>query len=128
MTETAETKSARRPAIQAFDTLAIARPLTDEDKLAPQARGLVDAIAAYDEGVTRSTLLSVLPTHLKTKQTAARIFGWYIHGLIDAGIVVVTKTHDSLKPAPEPKAKAEGEEKPKAKKSKKAAEEQAAAA
>lgn len=90
------------------------RELTPEDKLAPQAKAIVDMLVetwGVDVEVERTALIEKLtPEILHTRQEPARILSFYQPRLKELGLVEVIK-HESPKedkPAKEPKAKAEG--------------------
>jgi hypothetical protein len=116
-------KTEKRRPIRKPDTLLAKRPLNENDKGAPQARVIFDAIAAAGaEGITKEALITLLGDgRLKTRQTPDRIFVWYIDELITNGLVEVIYAERAT-PAP---AANDGEKPKRTRKPKSAAETEA---
>ncbi|MCA3700596.1 MAG: hypothetical protein IOB84_12540 [Brevundimonas sp.] len=104
-------KTEKRRPIRKPDTLLAKRPLNENDKGAPQARVIFDAIAAAGaEGIIQEALITLLGDgRLKTRQTPDRIFVWYIDELITNGLVEVIYAERAAPAAND----GEGGEKPK---------------
>jgi len=98
----------------------VTRENKKDEKFAPQAQAILDAIKGFGEPVERGALLANLEKSgvLKTKQTPARVFSFFRPRLVEAGILKelkeVTAEEKPVKAAKEPK-----EPKPTAAKSKK---------
>lgn len=85
----------------------VTRENKKDEKFAPQAQAILDAIKTYNEPVERSVLLAGLEKSgvLKTKQTPARVFSFFRPKLVESGILKELKeTVAAEKPAKEPKA------------------------
>lgn len=85
-TKTAAAKVAK------IDKLFFLNAVKEGDKLAPQARVIVNVLAENDTsgtGVTRDDLVTALVGKLNTRQPEARILTYYQKTLVEAGYIKV---------------------------------------
>ena len=89
-------------------TYKMARELTAEDKLQPQAKQMVDIIvAAGKDGIEKTALVAELTKVVKTRQPVERIVAFYQQklGPKGSGVLLIEKTAEAA-PAPATKADA----------------------
>ena len=70
------------------------RELTEEDKVAPQMRGIVESvIEAHGVGVAVTTeqVTAAMEGNITTRQPLDRIFAYYIPKLEEAGLITVER-------------------------------------
>ena len=85
----------------------VTRENKKDEKFAPQAQAILDAIKGFGEPVERGALFSSLEKSgvLKTKQTPARVFSFFRPKLVEAGILKeIREVTQEEKPAKAPKA------------------------
>ena len=76
---------------RAIKKYSVVRALDDNDKIAPQAKLIVDALAKSKVPLTVKELTELaLAAGLKTRQEPSRIFVFYRNSLVNAGIVKET--------------------------------------
>lgn len=85
----------------------VTRENKKDEKFAPQAQAILDAVKGFGEPVERAALLASLEKSgvLKTKQTPARVFSFFRPKLVEAGILKeIKETVETEKPAKAAKA------------------------
>lgn len=76
-------------------TATFARVIADEEKMAPQMRGIVNCvIAAHGAGnpVTIEQIVAAMEGNITTRQPLERIFGYYAPKLEEAGLITVERS------------------------------------
>ena len=89
-------------------TVKFTRELTAEDKLAPQAKGIVESVIethGVNTEVTVEQIVAAMEGNITTRQPLERIFGYYAPKLEEAELIVCERSA-----AAAPKAKKEGGE------------------
>lgn len=77
------------PIPKTVDTFKLVRAIAEGDKLAPQARVIVNVIGEHAEGITREDLSKALDGKLITRQPIGRIVTYYQKSLVEGGWISI---------------------------------------
>ncbi len=91
---------AKVAAPKTVDTFKFVKPVAEGEKLAPQARVIVNVLSEHKAGITREDLSKALDGKLTTRQPIGRIVTYYQKLLVERGYITI----DSVQLAPAPAA------------------------
>lgn len=80
---------------QRITSVKFVREIADEEKIAPQARGIVESVVevhGLNTAVTTDQITAAMEGNITTKQPLARIFGYYAPKLEEAGLIQVERS------------------------------------
>ncbi len=83
------TAPAKPAAPKTIDTFKFVKPVAEGEKLAPQARVIVNVLADHKSGLTREDLNKALDGKLQTRQPIGRIVTYYQKTLVERGYITI---------------------------------------
>jgi hypothetical protein len=83
------TAPAKPAAPKTIDTFKHVKPVAEGEKLAPQARVIVNVLADHKNGLTREDLSKALEGKLQTRQPIGRIVTYYQKMLVERGYISI---------------------------------------
>lgn len=86
----ASTAPATPAAPKTVDTFTFVKNVAEGEKLAPQARVIVNVLSDHKEGLTREALSKALDGKLVTRQPIGRIVTYYQKMLVERGYITIT--------------------------------------
>jgi hypothetical protein len=79
-----------KPAVpKTIDTFKFVKPVAEGEKLAPQARVIVNVLSEHKNGLTREDLNKSLDGKLQTRQPIGRIVTYYQKLLVERGYITI---------------------------------------
>lgn len=101
------TAPAAKPAkIAKIDMFYFVNGVKEGEKLAPQARTIVNTLELHKAGLSRADLVTALTGKLNTRQPESRILTYYQKSLIERGYVRIEETETKVEPTTPPAAEA----------------------
>jgi hypothetical protein len=88
-TGTTTAAPAKPAAPKTIDTFKFVKPVAEGEKLAPQARVIVNVLADHKNGLTREDLSKALEGKLQTRQPIGRIVTYYQKTLVERGYITI---------------------------------------
>ena len=83
------TKTAAPAAPKTIDTFKFVKPVAEGEKLATQARVIVNVLSEHKNGLVREDLVKALDGKLQTRQPIGRIVTYYQKLLVERGYVSI---------------------------------------
>lgn len=83
------TAPAKPAAPKTIDTFKFVKGVAEGEKLAPQARVIVNMLADHKNGLTREDLAKALEGKLQTRQPIGRIVTYYQKTLVERGYITI---------------------------------------
>lgn len=85
-------KVTKAPKITTVDKFHFLKAVSPEDKLAPQARTIVNVLSEHKDGLSRADLVTALTGKLNTRQPEGRILTYYQKLLTERGHLKIEET------------------------------------
>jgi hypothetical protein len=83
------TTPAKPAAPKTIDTFKFVKPVAEGEKLAPQARVIINVLSEHKAGLTREDLSKALDGKLQTRQPIGRIVTYYQKTLVERGYISI---------------------------------------
>lgn len=91
-TKPAVATKAPAPKVTKVDRFFFVKGVAEGEKLAPQARVIVNVLSEHKDGVSRAELVTALTGKLNTRQPEGRILTYYQKTLVERGYVRIEET------------------------------------
>lgn len=95
-----------------INTVTLVRDIKEDEKMAPQMKGIVESIReahGIDKELTVDEVVAAMEGNITTRQPLARIFGYYAPKLEELELIKVTRSEAAPKKAKKDKGEEAGE-------------------